>query len=158
MGFSLTGNICDIVQKVVQDGRINNGRPGHLWFKGLCAETQKKRKRSLSSSMYNVYALTSKRWKEVHEADEQESLLKEKRKEKERYKVVRKERERGRKSKQMKMTGNAEHVTHDQASLKMRKMEINASGYSACDKCKEASLACFSQTSICVLYLLVYGR
>ena len=37
----------DTVQKVVQeDGRINpfiNGRPGHLWFKGLCAETQKKK-------------------------------------------------------------------------------------------------------------------
>ena len=58
----------------------------------------------------------------------------------ERYKVVRKERERGRKSKQMKMTGNAEHVT--QASLKMRKMEINASGYSAYDKCKLRGITC----------------
>ena len=77
----------DTVQKVVQeDGCINpfiNGRPGHLWFKGLCAETQKKRKRSL----------TSKRWKELRDAEEQENLLKERRKEKERYKVVRKERE-----------------------------------------------------------------
>ena len=71
------------------------------------------------------------RWKKLRDAEEQKSLLKERRKEKERYKVVRKKRERGRKSKQMKVTGNAEHVT--QASLKMRKMEINASGYSACD-------------------------
>ena len=55
-------------------------------FKGLCTETQNKRKRSLSSS---VYALNSKRWKELHEAEEQESLLKERRKEKERYMVVR---------------------------------------------------------------------
>ena len=32
------------------------------------------------------------------------------------------------------------HVT--QASLKMRKMEINASGYSACDKCKLRGITC----------------
>ena len=40
----------------------------------------------------------------------------------------------------MKVTGNAEHVT--QVSLKMRKMEINASGYSACDKCKLRGIIC----------------
>ena len=106
-------DLCDIVQKVVQeDGRINpftNGRPGHLtmWFEGLCAKAQKKRKRSLPSS---VYALTSKRCKELHEAEEQESFLKERRKEKERYMVVRKEREKEETNEGDCMGMHAEHV------------------------------------------------
>ena len=48
----------------------------------------------------------------------------------------------GTKSKQMKVTGYAEHVT--QASLKTRKMEINTSGYSACDKCRDITCMLFT--------------
>ena len=73
-----------------------------------------------------------------------------------------KEGERGRKSKQMTVTGNAEHVT--QASFKMRKMERNASGYSVTSAKRHHTLIvyqtfieCFShltqtrKMSICVL-------
>ena len=72
MGFPLTGEISVTMYKKwfrKMDAEIMEGQTT-CGFKGLCAETQKKRKRSLSSSMH---ALTSK---ELHEAEEQESLLK----------------------------------------------------------------------------------
>ena len=98
-------------------------------FKDLCAETGPEKKEAIFV-IKHVHACMLSPARDGRKCMKlksmQERLLKENRKEKERYKVVRKERERGRKSKQMKMTGNAEHVT--QASLKMRKMEINASG------------------------------